>query len=183
MICLNMFGGPGIGKSTLASEVFVDLKKKHLNCELVTEYAKDLTWQNSMEVLKNQIYVWAKQHQRMYRLKDKVDIVVTDSPFLLSTIYDLSDNKLFHELILQEFNKHTNINFFIERDENIVFSEVGRYQNLTEAKAIDTKILNLLEKYKLNYFKIRSLTSAKDEIIQLALREINKPVDKITRKR
>ena len=183
MFAINLFAGPCAGKSTLASEVFVDLKKKHLNCELVTEYAKDLTWQNSTEVLKNQIYVWAKQHQRMFRLNNKVDIVVTDSPFLLSTIYDLADNKLFHELILQEFNKYTNINFFIERDENVVFSEIGRYQNLTEAKAIDTKILKLLEKYSMNYFKIRSLTSAKDEIVQLALREINKPVDKITRKR
>lgn len=43
---------------------------------VVPEYAKDLTWQESFKVLKNQIYVWTKQYQWLYRLRDKVDLIV-----------------------------------------------------------------------------------------------------------
>jgi adenylylsulfate kinase-like enzyme len=39
---INLFGGPGTGKSTLAAALFTDLKMKGINAELVTEFAKDL---------------------------------------------------------------------------------------------------------------------------------------------
>lgn len=172
MICINLFGGPGVGKSTLAAEVFADLKKKRLNCELVTEYAKDLTWQESFKVLKNQIYVWAKQHQRLDRLKGKVEIVVTDSPYLLSVVYDESPNQLFHQLVFQEFNKNINLNFYIERTTN--FEQTGRNQDLTGAQAIDKKILDVLNSTNTVYWKVRSLDDAKNEIISIATREIDK---------
>lgn len=165
MIHINLFGGPGVGKSTIAAEVFAELKKKHLNCELVTEYAKDLTWQESFKVLKNQIYVWAKQHQRFFRLIGKVDYVVTDSPPVLCILYDTFNNEMLHKLIVQEFNKNVNLNFVIERDMSLPFAEAGRYQSYEQAQEIDRNILNVLKQYDLPYTTIR-VENAKDAIVQ-----------------
>jgi len=88
MLVINIFGGPGVGKSTLAAEVFAHFKKNKLNIELVTEYAKDLVWEERNNILKDQLYILAKQNRRLERLRNKgIDVVVTDSPLLLGKIY------------------------------------------------------------------------------------------------
>src|SRR3546814_15130333 len=62
---LNFFAGPGAGKSTTTAQVFADLKKKNLNVELVTEYAKDLVWEDRMNVLlEDQLYILARSEER-----------------------------------------------------------------------------------------------------------------------
>ena len=53
MIVCNLFGSPGTGKSTLAAYVFAKLKMLGINCELVTEFAKDKTWENNKTALAN----------------------------------------------------------------------------------------------------------------------------------
>lgn len=42
-LVVNLFGGPGSGKSTGAAYVFARLKMLGYNAELVTEFAKDKT--------------------------------------------------------------------------------------------------------------------------------------------
>ena len=46
-------GAPGAGKSTLAAYTFAKLKMMNVNCELVTEFAKDKTWEKNFTVLSN----------------------------------------------------------------------------------------------------------------------------------
>lgn len=52
-IVVNLFGQPGAGKSTLAAYTFAKLKMMNVNCELVTEFAKDKTWEKNFTVLSN----------------------------------------------------------------------------------------------------------------------------------
>lgn len=52
-ICVNFFSGPGAGKSTLAAYVFSKLKMMGVNCELVSEFAKDKVWEKNNEALSN----------------------------------------------------------------------------------------------------------------------------------
>ena len=59
-IAINFFGAPGSGKSTLSAIVFAKLKMMGVNCELVTEFAKDKVWEKNNEALSNQIYIFAK---------------------------------------------------------------------------------------------------------------------------
>ena len=59
-IVVNMFASPGSGKSTLAAYTFAKLKMLGVNCELVTEFAKDKVWENNNKALANQLYVFAK---------------------------------------------------------------------------------------------------------------------------
>ncbi len=54
---VNLFGGPSAGKSTTAAGVFALLKLHDLRSELVTEFAKDLTWEKREKTLNNQYYI------------------------------------------------------------------------------------------------------------------------------
>lgn len=67
MLIVNLFGAPGAGKSTGAAYIFSQLKMLGVNAELVTEFAKDKVWENSVDVLNDQMYVFSKQHHRISR--------------------------------------------------------------------------------------------------------------------
>jgi tRNA uridine 5-carbamoylmethylation protein Kti12 len=144
-VVINLFGGPGCGKSTIAAELFAILKKQGYECELVTEYAKDKVWEESYKTLENQIYVFAKQLHRMWRLKDKVQFIITDSPLPLSIIYDRDKNEDLKNLIITTFNSFDNINIVINR--STVYNQNGRYQNEEQANEIDNQIRELLISY------------------------------------
>lgn len=66
MKVLNFFGGAGIGKSTIAADVFSKLKRKGYKTELVGEYAKWLWYQNATEIVEDQLYLlyrWPEGNQ------------------------------------------------------------------------------------------------------------------------
>ena len=49
MLVVNLFGTPGAGKSTGAAYIFSNLKMRGINAELVTEFAKDMVWEDNKE--------------------------------------------------------------------------------------------------------------------------------------
>jgi len=151
-IIVNFMGGPGCAKSTMAAHVFAELKWKSVNCELVTEYAKDRVWDESFFVLENQIYVFGKQHHRIYRASKHVDVILTDSPIVLSIIYNKNFSEKLNELVLEEFNKYDNINYFLTRKKP--YNPVGRTQNLEEAIKKDSEVYNMIEEYKIDAKRI-----------------------------
>ena len=98
MIVVNLYGGPGAGKSTGAAYVFSRLKEAGVVAELVTEFAKDLTWDHSRAIL-DQMFVFGTQYHRLARLElDGVQVAVTDSPLLLSVVYAKNDTRMEHRL-------------------------------------------------------------------------------------
>lgn len=143
---VNLYGGPGTGKSTIAAELFSSLKWRGINCELVTEYAKDKVWEGSTNVLEHQIYIFAKQLFRTSRLLGKVDYIITDSPILLSLVYGENESNEFRSLVLAEHRKLNNINIFLQR--NKLYRRVGRLQTEQEAMEIDYKIRDMLREYE-----------------------------------
>lgn len=161
---INLFGGPGTGKSTIAALVFGELKKKGYEIELVTEYAKDKVWEESYKTLENQIYVFGKQLHRIWRVKNKVNFIITDSPILLSIIYDKEKNDNLKRLVLDVHNNFNNINILIKRD--TIYNPNGRFQNEIEAKLIDKQIINLLKNNSIDFHEI-NITNAVEEIINI----------------
>ena len=89
-LVINLFGGPGCGKSTTMARLFADLKARGFNVEMVSEFAKDLVYEQRQETMKDELYIFAKQHHRLFRVADKVDIIITDRPLLLTNIYSSS---------------------------------------------------------------------------------------------
>jgi hypothetical protein len=140
-ILINLYAGPGAGKSTIAAGTFHALKLRGVNAELVQEYAKDIVWTDTQALLDFPIHVFAEQHQRIARLWGKVDIIVTDSPLPLAVYYALlrhpglySDH--FAQLVAFEHARFTPaLNFWILRDKP--YEPKGRLQTEEEALAID----------------------------------------------
>lgn len=139
-IVVNLYGAPGAGKSTTRAGVFHRLKLYGVNCEEVTEYAKDLTWEGRDYALSNQVYVFAKQLKRMDMLMGKVDAVITDSPLLLSCYYgslcDLPTS--FFGMVRDFVNRQTSMDYFIRRVKP--YSPIGRNQEEWESDEIGEEL-------------------------------------------
>ena len=148
-IVINLFAGPGVGKSTTAARIFAELKLMGVNCEMALEFAQDQVWEESFKTMDDQIYIFGKQFHKIWRLKDKVDVIITDSPLPISIVYDKENSKAFHELIMEQFNKFNNFNFLIERGTD--YQEAGRVQTEEEAKEVDKVVKNVLDENKIDY--------------------------------
>lgn len=142
-----LYAGPGTGKSTTAALVFGRLKQAGRNVELVHEYAKDLTWEHHYDKLKFQPYVAAKQMWWMERLEGKVDAVITDTSTLYGLIY--GDRTVpwwppFADWLVEEYNSHPTLSFFLHRDPSRAYNPAGRRQSEDSAKAVDSQIRDML---------------------------------------
>jgi nicotinamide riboside kinase len=166
LIVVNLYAGPGGGKSTLAAGVFSKLKQLHYNAELVGEYAKNVVWRGDLTTLGDQIYVMGKQHHRQFVLEGKCDIAVTDSPILLSCIY----NKLYtnyqnlEALAIEAFNRYDNLNFVIRRDTE--YRAEGRVQTEEEARQVDQSLVDFLNRIEVPYTEVK-LSTALPTIIEM----------------
>ena len=148
-LVINLFGGAGVGKSTLMAEIFARLKTKGYDCEMVTEFAKDLVWEKRDETFKDELYIFAKQNHRLFRVSGKVDVIVTDRPLLLTNAYNQHDKELC-DLCLKTFNQYNNLNFLLKRQ--TVYQENGRLQTEEEAIQIDNITQHILESNNIDYF-------------------------------
>jgi nicotinamide riboside kinase len=129
---INFFGAPGAGKSTAALGLAHYLKLRWIHTEYVPEFAKDLVWRDSAHMLKHQLYVFAEQQLRIDCLKGKTEVVVSDSPLLLSSFYSPEDYPLtFKQSVFEFFDEYNNINFLIRRSHEYVAP--GRIQDETQS--------------------------------------------------
>lgn len=143
---INLFAGPGAGKSTTAADLFARLKMAGQSAELVTEYAKDLVWEEAP--MGNQLRILAEQDRRLQRLQGKVRWVITDSPLLLGLCYlerhSRYDTAGFRNAVRWAFRSYRNVNFLLHRPSS--YDPSGRNQGTREeAVAIDRKLKNILE--------------------------------------
>ena len=170
MKIINIFAGPGCGKSTLSTEIFSALKKMHLKVEYVSEYAKDLIYEKSFDKLNDYLYVFAEQHHRIHRLKNDVDYVICDGSFLLGNLHFNNDciynEKLFKALVLDTFNEYDNYNYFLKRG-NTPYQNYGRKESFKDAKKMDKKLKKLLKNYEINFQTINNKKAFKTIIKDL----------------
>lgn len=161
-LVINLFGMPGSGKSTMMAKIFADLKRSQISCEMSPEYAKDKVWEENFSVLKNQVYIFGKQHHRLLRIADKNDVIITDSPLINSIAYDKfycdeygrEANVPLANLVLYEFKKFNNINFFLTPLAG--YDTEGRYQTESGARAVGAVIKGILDENDINYNEIQA---------------------------
>ena len=125
-LLINLYAGPGAGKSTLASQLFNKLKTEtKLNVELVQEVAKEYAWQKTPVPQKDCFW---EQVKRIDRLINNVQIIICDSPLLLQSVYGGERYKDLAQVIQDQWNTENvdTCNYFIKRTKE--FQSEGRYE-------------------------------------------------------
>jgi len=156
---INLYGGPGAGKSTSAAYLYYLLKKQGANVELVREYVKDWAWEKRKITTFDQIYFLGKQTRRESMLYGKVNWIVTDSPVMMNLYYaqrycppSLTEGiragtLSFYRQAAEDGHNH--IHVMLERTKP--YASEGRYQTEEEAKEIDGGVKRLLDDLKFSY--------------------------------
>lgn len=149
---INLVGGPGSGKSTAMAGVFYNLKRLGVNCEMVTEYVKDKVWEESFKTIEDQFYLTAKYYHKLWRVAQKVDIIITDSSLLAGLFYG-NPTAAFSNMVYEKWKEFDNVVYFLNRDD-IFYEKTGRMQDLAEAKEVDARIKACLDDMHIDYEEI-----------------------------
>jgi 2-phosphoglycerate kinase len=144
---INLFGGPGIGKSSIAAGLTYKLKKKHISCDAPYEFPKVLAWDKNKEAIGDQLYVVANQHRGIAKSYGKVKYIIVDSPILLS----LDDN----------------LNIILKRNTEGEHNDDERYQGLSESIQLDNLIQSSLDAHNIPYIEVMVDDDTVNNIIKL----------------
>ncbi len=145
-IIVNLYGGPGTGKSTNAARIFATLKDFGLDVEYVPEYIKNWVWENRKISQLDQYYFFGNQVRSELKLMGRVDFIVTDSPVALAGFYanlagTESQKKAFPIMVMGyladiEAMGHCNTHYFLKRVKP--FNPNGRIHTERESIEIDS---------------------------------------------
>jgi TPP-dependent 2-oxoacid decarboxylase len=102
-------------------------------------------------------------------LKDKVDVIICDSPLPISIVYDKENSQAFHQLIMEQFNKFTNFNYLLERGGE--YQTEGRVQTEEEAKEVDRVVKQVLDENEIKY-TVLPIDGAYQRITDEIMREL-----------
>jgi nicotinamide riboside kinase len=164
-LVVNIIGGPGTGKSILASEVFSKLKRDGVTCDVAWEYIKRKLREKALKVVQSQLYLFGKQQFQLFTMKDEVEVVITDAPLLLFSYYDKTRCPYLRDMVINEYNKYNNLLYFIERDLSVEYETEGRYQDLEGAKEVDIELRKFLDDNNIQYKLIKGIGSNSLETI------------------
>jgi adenylate kinase family enzyme len=161
---INMWGGPGSGKSTTAAGVFAAMKLQGISCELVTEYVKTWAWRGDTIREFDDVYLTAKQLRRESALYGKVEYVITDSPLSLGALYErlykpdasCMADLCAHLRARQEAAGLKVINLLVARNKEYV--PAGRWETKEQALRVDVFARELLESFDPNWRAVWGVT-------------------------
>lgn len=136
---LNLWGGPGSGKSVLASEIFVLCKKKGMKVELVPEWIKHWAWEKYEPRGMDELYVLAKQVHMEDRLLRAGAYIITDSPIRMQLAYCRNGlHGAFCDISNQWESRWPGVHILLKR--NFSYKQEGRYQTEDQALRKDDEI-------------------------------------------
>lgn len=179
IICL--YGGPGVGKSTVAAGVFCKLKTLGHSGEMNREYIKDWVWEERKIRPGDQTYYFAKsaRKERIY-MENGVEFVVTDSPLILTHFYGLKYDRFeqtantslvmlkHHHEVCKAYGYKVE-HFVLQRTKP--YDPAGRFQTEDQAKALDGEIEAFLTAHNIQFSRIVTATSteAVDQVVEQVL--------------
>lgn len=155
----------------MAAEIFAKLKWHGIDCELVSEFAKELVWEQRHETFKDEIYIFAKQNHRLFRVNGKVNIIITDRPIILSIYYAQKYGNYqdtFKNLVIDEHYKYKNLNIFLNRKKP--YNPNGRNQSEIESDIMAKEIKNVLIENDIDHLEFDGTQENVDVIVKSVLK-------------
>lgn len=171
---INLYGGPGTGKSTSAAYLYCLLKLRNINAELVREYVKNWAWEERKINQYDQVYFLGKQMRLESILYDKVNFVVTDSPVLLNLYYARLHSPTetaegIHKIVGDYYRQaqekgHRHRHIFLKRSKP--YNPAGRYQDEEQAKDIDSSVRAMLTDLGIAYIESDTWETALNDTLE-----------------
>jgi hypothetical protein len=154
-LLINLFGGPGTGKSTMMARLFSELKFDNIDCEMAPEYAKDLVWEGSDNLLRTQqLHLLGEQHRRINRLNGKVSVAITDCPLINFALFIPPTHQVLNALLNEEANVFRHVNILLKRVKP--YNPNGRYQTEDQAREMDNKLRVILTERGFHFYEFES---------------------------
>lgn len=142
---INLYAGPGAGKSAGAANLFSAFKVISYKCEQVTELAKKWAYEGrTVRSASDQFLMFATQKwEENLFLMGGANFIVTDSPLLLpitySKYYGFPEDVPGMHLVEQAFeDKYPSLNIVLRKDRSsTIYNPDGRFQKEQEAAILD----------------------------------------------
>ena len=160
---INLFAGPGTGKSTTALGLTYLLKLNGYKADYVSEYAKELVYRDCIwDLYNNHLAILGEQYNRIKLTQKEVDYVVADSPILLAAVYktiyemggqipeEMPKPNGYTNATLEAFNEFNNVNIILQRSPERTYQRSGRIQSKDESESIDILIKSFLDKLNIH---------------------------------
>lgn len=182
MLVVNLFGAPSCGKSTLALLIGGVLKTEHpyLASEVPNEVPKFLAYDGRKgEVPRNlrcQPFVMGQQLWQIARCEGHADVVITDSPVLLSAVYgkeygqDIPDS--FLDVCRHYHYAYKSMNYYVVRQH--AYEEKARVTSEKDAARIDSHIKMVLSACDVTYETVKSSMDDAHRIVAQIVQQIEK---------
>lgn len=164
VVC-NLLGGPGVGKTSTAYALTGYLKKKSVLAEYVPEAIKWRIYRGTdMGGKIHQDLLMAEQFDMLLCLKDKVNVIVTDSPLLLQIAYhnEANSSPALTKRTLELFNEFDNFNVVLQRTHD--YDGRHRYQTEEQADQKHQDVLNLLNEHHCPFIMVPTHFNVEEDI-------------------
>lgn len=149
-IVINLFGASCVGKSTTAAALFAELKRQGYHTELIREYVKGWAHLGLTPSGYDQVYLFGKQARFESQLYGKMEVLVTDSPLLISGFYEnwhlnreISTPSILNFIKYAEEQGVIYVNFWLEKYGH--FDTRGRFESEESSKAVHRAMRPWLE--------------------------------------
>lgn len=173
-VVINLYSGPGAGKSTLAAGLYSELKLRGLSVELVQEQVKKWAYEKKIPNQYDQVFLFGNQAREEGVLYHKVDFIITDSPLLLVPFFEelLVKKKIVEPAVLNfmthaEENGIKYLHFWVPRPAH--YDSEGRFQSEKEARDMDQTLRDWL---KTRGVEVENLPVNHGERLQMVLEAI-----------
>jgi hypothetical protein len=146
MKVINLFAPPGTGKTATGQILSGLLSVADYKVEYIPEFAKFATLSQNTAALSDQIYMFAKQENRLNVLKDAdLDFVVMDGPLPIALLFTPPNYYSSYErLVMEVFNSYDNVNYYLRRNPSLKYKTHGRNESESEALNLDAVLRGLL---------------------------------------
>lgn len=144
---VNFYGGPGVGKTTLAALIFAELRKTNVSCSLIPEWIKTWAYQGRPITGFDQLFSFSNQLFMEEEAIRSTGIIITDSPLFLQCMYSDKHARIVSQHIWNiaySFESYyPSVNFLVKRSGR--YEQHGRYEDEEQAIQMDNYIIQQLE--------------------------------------
>jgi adenylate kinase family enzyme len=188
---INFWGGPGAGKTSMASLLYGKMKAKGYKVHFSEESVNSWIYQGRVPPEGyDDLLLFAQQiHAEEVCLNPRkagakrpraaaADYIVTDCPPLMCCVYNQRRQVPYHDhlvkIALYYEEEYPSLNIFVERSAS--YDKRGRFHTRQEAKAIDRVMLQWLDQHRLEYRRFH-VTEAEKAIkyVLNKIRQLAKP--------